>query len=352
MHIAELDYALPEELIASEPLAERDAARLLVVARGVGPVADASVRALPGLLPPALFVVNDTRVLPARLHATKASGGRVELLLVRRLSDAGAEERWESMARGLKSLRAGTELRVGDALAITVLGRVESDTVEVALRSLDGAPVESTLARVGELPLPPYLRREARPEDAERYQTVFAAHTGSVAAPTAGLHFSERLLAELDAAGHRLTRVTLHVGPGTFLPLRSDDLREHLMHAEHYEVSDEAARAIAEARREGRPIVAVGTTVVRTLESAAKQDAQGAWHVPAGTGETRLFLYPPAELRVVDALFTNFHLPKSTLLALVMAFAGVEPVRRAYAHAVRERYRFFSYGDAMLLKRP
>lgn len=350
MRATELDYDLPDELIASEPLTERDGARLLLVARGVGPVDDSSVRELPRLLPPSLFVVNDTRVIPARLRAEKASGGKVELLLVRRLSEPGAEERWEAMARGLKSLREGAALRIGDALVATVVARRAEDTVELRLRAVGEPTIEAALARVGELPLPPYLRREARPADDERYQTIFATHAGAVAAPTAGLHLSARLLDALAAAGHTVARVTLHVGPGTFLPLRSDDLAEHIMHAEHYDVSEEAARAIRAARAEGRLIVAVGTTVVRTLESAALRDEHGAWHVAAGRGETRLFLYPPAETHVVDALLTNFHLPKSTLLALVMAFAGIDPVRRAYAHAIAERYRFFSYGDAMLIR--
>jgi len=360
MHSSELDYELPEALIASEPLPERDGARLLLVERGVGPVADRQVRELPGLLPPSLFIVNDTRVIPARLHAEKASGGKVELLLVRRLDvenspstgTAGNDERWEAMARGLKSLRDGAVLRIGDALIATVLRRGAEDTIELALRPVGLASVEAALARVGELPLPPYLRREARPVDDERYQTIFATKAGAVAAPTAGLHLSERLLEDLATAGHTLARITLHVGPGTFLPLRSDELSEHAMHAEHYEVTTETAAAINEARAAGRPIVAVGTTVVRTLESAAQQDDSGHFRVTAGGGATRLFIYPPTQLNVVDALFTNFHLPKSTLLALVMAFAGIDPIRRAYAHAIAERYRFFSYGDAMLIRAP
>ena|GEM_PF-14601 len=369
MHRSELDYELPEALIASEPLAERDGARLLLVERGAGPVADRQVRDLPGLLPPSLFIVNDTRVIPARLHAEKASGGKVELLLVRRLdvdspastharensasTHAGAhDERWEAMARGLKSLRDGAVLRIGDALIATVLRRGAEDTIEIALRPVGVASVEAALARVGELPLPPYLRREARPADDERYQTIFATKAGAVAAPTAGLHLSERLLEDLASAGHTLARITLHVGPGTFLPLRSDMLSEHAMHAEHYDVSTETAAAINQARAAGRPIVAIGTTVVRTLESAAQQDDAGQWNVTAGGGATRLFLYPPAQLHIVDALLTNFHLPKSTLLALVMAFAGIDPIRRAYAHAIAERYRFFSYGDAMLIRPP
>jgi S-adenosylmethionine:tRNA ribosyltransferase-isomerase len=196
------------------------------------------------------------------------------------------------------------------------------------------------------VPLPPYVRRDASASDVERYQTVFAAREGSVAAPTAGLHFSERLLAALGGAGHKVARVTLHVGPGTFAPLRADDLREHRMHAERFEVSHETVQAVDAARAEGRPVVAVGTTVCRTLESVAEENGR----IHAGSGETALFIYPPYRFRVIDALVTNFHLPRSTLLALVMAFGGTEAVKRAYRTAVEEKYRFYSYGDAMLVR--
>jgi S-adenosylmethionine:tRNA ribosyltransferase-isomerase len=226
-----------------------------------------------------------------------------------------------------------------------VVKRVEDGQVLVELASASGA-VEAALARAGEVPLPPYIKRAPNESDEDRYQTVFAARPGAVAAPTAGLHFSRALLAALAEAGHRTAHVTLHVGPGTFRPVAGESLDGHAMHRERYEVSEEAASAIAQARADGRPVVAVGTTVVRTLESAAREDGT----VSATSGSTSLFIRPPFRFRVVDSLLTNFHLPRSTLLALVMAFGGVEEVRAAYDEAVRARYRFFSYGDAMLLR--
>jgi len=343
MRADELDYDLPEGLIAQEPPPEREAARLLVMARGEARCEHGTVRDLPSLLPPSLFVFNDTRVLPARLLGTRPSGGRFELLLVERTSAPGAEERWLCMGRPLKSLRPGLRLDVG-ALAIEIGERVSETLVAVTLRA--DAGVEQALSEVGSLPLPPYIARAPNAHDSERYQTVFARSPGAVAAPTAGLHFGSELLASLEAHGHTRAFVTLHVGPGTFAPLSVDDLRDHPMHSERYEISDACALAIAEARREGRPVVAVGTTVVRTLEASLR--AHGA--VTAGAGATDLCIFPPYELRAIDALVTNFHLPRSTLLALVMAFAGIEPVRSAYREAVRERYRFFSYGDAMLIR--
>lgn len=343
MRAEELDYDLPEALIAQEPPPSREAARLLVMARHDDRFLHARIPDLPGLLPPSLFVFNDTRVIPARLLGTRPSGGQFELLLVERTSAPGVEERWLCMGRPLKSLREGMQLTVGP-LGIEV-GRRQGETlIEATLRAEGG--VAEALSAAGELPLPPYIERAPTERDRERYQTVFAREPGAVAAPTAGLHFSEALLDALERAGHARTFVTLHVGPGTFAPLNVDDLREHRMHHERYTLSPEAADAIARAKREGRPVVAVGTTVVRTLESAAR--AHGA--VVPGSGSTDLCIYPPYALRVVDALLTNFHLPRSTLLALVMAFAGIAPVRAAYREAVRERYRFFSYGDAMLIR--
>jgi S-adenosylmethionine:tRNA ribosyltransferase-isomerase len=343
---SELDYELPEELIAQAPPAERDGGRLLVVERGGPGLAHRRVVELAEAIRPALFVVNDTRVLPARLFATKPTGGRVELLLVERRTDPGARERWTALGRGTKSLREGMSLAVeGAPMRATVSALREGGELEVELEAAEGT-VRAALERAGRVPLPPYIRREAEVADRERYQTVFAAAEGSVAAPTAGLHFTPALLDALGAAGHRLAKLTLHVGPGTFAPLRSENLDEHRMHEESFHVPDETALAIAAARAEGRPVVAVGTTVCRALESVP---AEGG--VRAGPGRTSIFIHPPFAFRVIDALFTNFHLPRSTLLALVMAFAGVAPVRAAYAAAVGERYRFFSYGDAMLLRR-
>jgi S-adenosylmethionine:tRNA ribosyltransferase-isomerase len=340
----ELDYDLPRSLIAQAPLPERDAARLLVLSRDSGALAHRSVRDLPALLIPSLFVVNDTRVLRARLFGRKPTGGRVELLLLERRSPPGARERWSALARGARALREGMCLAIAPGFEARVEGIGEGGAVELELAASAG--VARALEVHGHVPLPPYIRRGDEAADAERYQTVFARNEGSVAAPTAGLHFSERLVAALEGAGHRIARVTLHIGAGTFAPLRTERLDEHVMHEERWEVPEETARAIAEARREGRPIVAVGTTVCRTLESAAADDGT----VRAGAGRTRLFIRPPYAFRAIDALLTNFHLPRSTLLALVMAFAGVEPVRRAYREAVQARYRFYSYGDAMLIR--
>ncbi|MDB4988758.1 MAG: S-adenosylmethionine tRNA ribosyltransferase-isomerase [Myxococcaceae bacterium] len=347
MRADELDYDLPEALIAQEPAPEREAARLLVMARHGEQLAHAQIVDLPRLLPPSLFVFNDTRVIPARLLGQKPSGGKFELLLVER-TDAPAsvsqsEQHWLCMARPLKSLRAGMSLSVG-ALEIEVGERVSDTLLAVTLRSR--GDVDAALAEAGEMPLPPYIARKPVERDRERYQTVFARTPGAVAAPTAGLHFGTGLLRALEAAGHQRAFVTLHVGPGTFAPLAVDDLRDHPMHSERFEISSACAVAIREAKREGRPIVAVGTTVVRTLEASARE--HGA--VTAGASATNLCIYPPYELSVIDALVTNFHLPRSTLLALVMAFAGVAEVRAAYRAAVAERYRFFSYGDAMLIK--
>lgn len=346
MDARDLDYALPEELIAQEPPVERDGARLLAMDRERGVLSHRRVLDLPELLAPALFVVNDTRVLPARMFARKPTGGRIELLLIerRQTEPSGVREVWAALARGAKALRPGVVLAIeGADMRVTVRAIREGGEVELELAS-DGG-VRAAIGVAGRVPLPPYVRREPDARDAERYQTVFAAHEGSVAAPTAGLHFSDRLLAALGKAGHGIARVTLHVGPGTFAPLRSDDLAEHRMHAERFDVPHETAQAIAAARSEGRPVIAVGTTVCRTLESVASDDGT----VRAGSGETALFIHPPFRFRVIDALMTNFHLPRSTLLALVMAFGGVEGVKNAYAEAVRERYRFYSYGDAMLV---
>jgi S-adenosylmethionine:tRNA ribosyltransferase-isomerase len=343
----ELDYELPESSIAQTPLAERDAARLLCVPRGESALSDRSVRELPELLPPgSLLVLNDTRVIPARLFGHKPSGGRVELLLVERLTAIDPSERWSALGRASKGLRPGEQIALGDgSLRATIVERKEQ-LLEIELNVVgQGASATEAVDRIGAMPLPPYIKRDAAAADSSRYQTVFAARPGAVAAPTAGLHFTPELLARLERAGHQLAYVTLHVGPGTFAPLRSDDLREHVMHEERFEVPEATRDAIAAARAEGRSVVAVGTTVVRTLESVA--DEAGA--VAAGPGSTSIFIYPPYRFRAIDVLLTNFHLPRSTLLALVMAFTGAPRVRAAYAHAIASGYRFYSYGDAMLI---
>ncbi len=358
-----LDYALPPELIATHPPAERDGARLLVVDRE-GPSKHLMIRDLDQLVPPgALLVVNDTRVIPARLLGHKAgSGGKVELLLARRLGDASVRredrerpaERWRALGRSSKPLRAGAEVTFADgvlAAEIVAPGPAGPDgggLLEVLLWSPAGIALDAAIEKAGHIPLPPYLHRPDEAEDRERYQTIFARTPGAVAAPTAGLHLSTDLVARLSARGVQLAAVTLHVGLGTFQPVTADDLDDHPMHAEVLSVSAEAAEAVAAARARGAPVVAVGTTVVRALESAADPERPG--HVRPTEGETRLLIQPGYGFRVVDQLLTNFHLPQSTLLALVCAFAGRERVLAAYESAVAERYRFFSYGDAMLLR--
>jgi S-adenosylmethionine:tRNA ribosyltransferase-isomerase len=268
---AALDYALPESAIAQHPLAERDAARLLCLQGPTAVLSDRVVRELPALLEPSLIVLNDTRVIPARLFGAKASGGKVELLLVERLTAPGSRERWIALAKG-KSLRPGSELRFeGTALRGQLIARGEHGSVEVEL--VAEPSVAEALAAHGTMPLPPYIRRAAAGEDDARYQTVYAANDGAVAAPTAGLHLTQELLARLTAAGHELARVTLHVGPGTFAPLRSDDLAAHTMHSERYEIPDATVTAVERARANHRPVLAIGTTVVRALEAAA--DAAG-----------------------------------------------------------------------------
>lgn len=348
MDASELDFHLPEALIAQAPPLARDGGRLLVLDRDGGGIQHRQVLELPQQIRPALFVVNDTRVLPARLFATKPTGGRVELLLVERLSSDGdgRRELWTALGRGTKALRLKLELSIAEGFRGVVRAMRDGGELEVELTS-DTGTVRDAVGRAGHIPLPPYIRRDAEPSDAERYQTTFAAVEGSVAAPTAGLHFTSDLLAAMGRAGHQVAKVTLHVGPGTFAPLRTERLQEHRMHEEAFVVPEETAHAIAAARRDRRPVVAVGTTVCRTLESVALPDGSG---VRAGAGRTAIFIHPPYTFRVIDALFTNFHLPRSTLLALVMAFGGTAAVRVAYAAAVSEQYRFFSYGDAMFVR--
>jgi S-adenosylmethionine:tRNA ribosyltransferase-isomerase len=343
--VSEFDYPLPEELIAQEPVEPRDASRLLVVPRGDGPLEHRRFADLDRLLRPGdLLVFNDTKVIPARLVGTKETGGRCELLLVEPLAPADAGlARWRAMGQASKPLRAGARLAFGELRATVEAAEGEGFFTVRFDRSADA--LAPALEREGRLPLPPYIRRDATAADRERYQTIVARVPGSAAAPTAGLHFTERLLARLEARGVRRTAVTLHVGPGTFLPMRVEDVGQHRMHEERYDVPAGAARAFSETRARGGRIVAVGTTAVRTLESAF---AQGELRV--GEGRTDIFIAPGYDFRAVDALVTNLHLPRSTLLVLVCAFRGRERVLGAYGEAVRLGYRFFSYGDAMLLE--
>lgn len=353
MRVDLFDYELPEERIARHPAPERDRARLLVVDPSRVTLDDRTVADLPELLPAgALVVLNDTRVIRARLLGEKAeSGGKVEIFLVERLAGAASRERWRALGRASKPLRpSGTVRLAGGALVARVEAKHDDDgTLEVTLETTDGTDVAAAVEAHGRVPLPPYLRRDAEAADAERYQTVFARVPGAVAAPTAGLHLTTELLERLRARGIAIATLTLHVGLGTFQPVTATDLDEHAMHAETYEVPPALVAAIAEARARGKPVVAIGTTVVRALESAADPERPG--HVVARAGSTRLLIQPGYELRVVDALLTNFHLPRSTLLALVSAFVGRERLLAAYREAIARGYRFYSYGDAMLIPR-
>lgn len=334
--LADFDYALPPELIAQVPLAERSASRLLVAAGER--LDDARFADLPQWLRPGdLLVMNDTRVLHARLYGHKDSGGRVEVLVERPVGDREVI----AQLRASKSPQPGSRLRLEDALDVTVLGR-EGEFYRLGF---DGDAVE-LIERHGRLPLPPYIERAADGPDEARYQTVYAREKGSVAAPTAGLHFDAAMLDRLHAMGVGIAYVTLHVGAGTFQPVRVHDLADHQMHTERYFLPAATAEAIAATRARSGRVVAVGTTSLRALESAAREG-----ELKVGAGETALFITPGYEFRVVDLLVTNFHLPKSTLLMLVSAFAGLEEMRAAYRHAIAHQYRFFSYGDAMLLHR-
>jgi len=338
--LSDFDYALPPALIAQYPAAARGASRLLHLDGRSGELADRQFRDLPGLLRAGdVLVMNDTRVIKARLTGHKESGGQVEVLIERVLD----RERALAQVRASKTPRAGSRLMLSQGAVAQVLGRA-GEFFE--LRFLDCTDVFALLERAGSVPLPPYITHAADPSDDARYQTVYAQTPGAVAAPTAGLHFDDAMLATLQANGVRLAWITLHVGAGTFQPVRVENLDEHTMHAEWYELPPATVDAIAAARAAGGRVVAVGTTSLRALESAA-----AAGELRAGSAETRLFILPGYRFRVVDRLLTNFHLPRSTLMMLVSAFAGVDNIRRAYAHAVAKRYRFFSYGDAMLIER-
>ncbi len=330
-------YDLPDELIARHPAPRRSESRLLHLDGRNGAIHDRAFAELPNLLRPGdLLVLNDTRVVPARLIGRKDSGGRVEVLLERTLGDG----RVLAQLRSSKPPAAGAQIRFAEGASATVVGR-QDDFWELEFPDEPGAVFE----RHGEVPLPPYLRRPAEDLDRERYQTVYAREPGAVAAPTAGLHFDEALLAACRAAGATRARVTLHVGAGTFQPVRVDDVSEHRLHAERVEVPAETCAAVEDCRARGGRVVAVGTTTVRALESAA-----GQGRIAPFQADTRLFITPGYRFRVVDALLTNFHLPESTLLMLVCALAGREHVLAAYRHAVAARYRFFSYGDAMFVE--
>ncbi|WP_017942476.1 MULTISPECIES: tRNA preQ1(34) S-adenosylmethionine ribosyltransferase-isomerase QueA [unclassified Thioalkalivibrio] len=336
MRVADFDYELPSELIAQYPLPDRAGSRLLVL-EDEQP-RDAGFAEIEGLLRPGdLLVLNDTRVIPARVFGKKESGGQVEVLVERIESPA----RVLAMVRASRAPKVGTRLRLADAFTVEVTGR-EGPFFRLAL--VDADDVLALLRAHGHIPLPPYIERADEAHDADRYQTVFARREGAVAAPTAGLHFDDALLGRLRDAGVETATVTLHVGAGTFQPVKVEDTAAHAMHAEWLEVSPEACAAVAACKARGGRVVAVGTTCVRSLETAAAGGELAPFQ-----GETRLFIQPGYRFRVVDRMVTNFHLPQSTLLMLVAAFAGYRRILDAYAHAVAQRYRFFSYGDAMWL---
>jgi S-adenosylmethionine:tRNA ribosyltransferase-isomerase len=342
MRTSRFCFELPRELIAQRPAAQRGAARLMVLERASGALRHARVGELPAFLAPgSVVVLNDTRVLHARLTGCLAGGREVPFLL---LDHTHHGMRWRALARGARQLagRGGT-VAFPDGVTASLTATEDGDgSVVLAFdRAVDAAYLE----QFGSVPLPPYIDRPADAADAERYQTVFAEQPGSAAAPTAGLHFSDELLQQLRRNGIAVVQVTLHVGAGTFAPMRSERVEDHVMHRERYWVSEQAASAVEQARREHRPVVAVGTTVVRTLEAAWDGGA-----VRRGEGSTGLFIYPGYRFRVVDQLLTNFHTPRSSLLALVSALAGERQIRAAYATAVEMGYRFFSYGDAMLIR--
>ncbi|HET9046415.1 MAG TPA: tRNA preQ1(34) S-adenosylmethionine ribosyltransferase-isomerase QueA [Casimicrobiaceae bacterium] len=336
--LADFDYVLPAELIAQAPPPTRAESRLLHVDRGT--LSDLRFNDLPSLIAPGdLVVFNDTRVIRARLHGVKPTGGRVEALIERVID---ARDAWAQL-KASHMPRPGTTIAFGGDAVATVIAR---DERLFHLRFAIDVPLLEWLELHGDVPLPPYIARSAGDDDAARYQTVYAREPGAVAAPTAGLHFDAAMLAALEARGASLAFVTLHVGAGTFQPVETADIAQHRMHVERYEIPPLAATAVAAARGRGGRIVAVGTTSLRALESAA--DDRGT--VKAGAAETALFITPGYRFRVVDRLLTNFHLPRSTLLLLVSAFAGTTAIRAAYAHAIAARYRFFSYGDAMFLE--
>ena len=375
MDVRDFDFDLPPELIAQEPPAARGGARLLHLDRASGSIAHTRVVALPDLLHPGdLLVVNNTRVFPARLLGRRdPSGGAVECLLVNRatgvrpgsdpsenkpleisgLQDPGSDpgltpELWEAL------VHPGQKLKPGARVVFEGIHTIHGEILErrgfgrrvVRLWTEDGSSLDEAVDAIGHMPLPPYIKRDDRLDDRDRYQTVFAAARGSIAAPTAGLHFTPELTAALDARGIEIAAITLHVGYGTFQPIRVDRVEDHRLEAERYDIGEPAAAAINRARADCRRIVAVGTTTTRTLEAVARAH-DGA--IVAGPGETDLFLYPGAEFRIVGGLLTNFHLPQSSLLMLVSAFAGLDRIRSAYDAAIAESYRFYSYGDAMLI---
>lgn len=340
MKTSDFDYFLPQELIAQTPIEPRDASRLLVYDRDTDEIFHKHFYDLPQFLMGGdVLVRNNTKVLPARMYAYTKNGGKVEILLLKRFN----LNEWEVLVKPGKKARIGTTLVINEELKGVVTGIIEETGSRIIRFEFDGV-FEDIISRVGEMPLPPYITEKLK--DQSRYQTVYAKQDGSAAAPTAGLHFTDRLLQEIKGKGIEIVDVLLHVGLGTFRPVKTDDITAHHMHSEYYEVTEQAADSINRAKREGRRIIAVGTTSVRTLESVADENG----FVKAQKGNTEIFIYPPYRFKCVDALITNFHLPKSTLVMLVASMTGREKILELYNLAVKEKYRFFSFGDAMLIE--
>jgi S-adenosylmethionine:tRNA ribosyltransferase-isomerase len=347
MDVRDFDFHLPSELIAQEPPQQRGGGRLLCLSRAAGTIADSTIAELPRLLEPGdVLVLNNTRVFPARLIGRRTpSGGAVECLLLRRIDG----ETWEALVHPGQKLKPGARVVFGadPALHAEVLERRFSGRRLMRFWASDGSEVEDIIDAIGHVPLPPYIKRDDREVDRDRYQTVFARARGSVAAPTAGLHFTHGLLDACASRGVEMVEVTLHVGYGTFQPVRVERVEEHRVDAERFEIDQGSAKTLDDALRERRRIIAVGTTTTRVLESVAREHDG---RIVPGVGWTDLFIYPGFRFRAVSGLLTNFHLPRSSLLMLVAAFAGLEPVLAAYRHAVARGYRFYSYGDAMLIR--
>jgi len=348
-NLADYDYELPESLIAQHPASERDASRLLILDRRNNRIEHRFFRDIVSYLKEGdLLVINDTKVFPARLQGKTTNDKTVEILLLSPPHPENGRPGQATvmcLAKKSKAFRAGHEIHFGKSLHGVVLEPAGAGHIRMSL-SWEGN-VGEILAELGQTPLPPYIKRDGHPspEDVRRYQTIFARKTGAVAAPTAGLHFTEKLLGEIKERGVNITAITLHVGYGTFAPVRVENIRQHKMHAEYYEISDESARIIHETRAGGNSVVAVGTTVTRALESASDENGR----IQDSRGLTDIFIYPGYKFKAIDHLLTNFHLPRSTLLMLVSALAGREKILRAYQEAVKKQYRFFSYGDAMLI---
>ncbi len=344
MWINDFDFSLPDELIAQAPAQRRDASRLMCVERCSDTVFSRQfVDIVEAFRPGDVLVINDTQVIPARLYGKKPSGGQVEVLLVRRYPESSQKEDWLCLTRSAKPLAVGTHIQFDSRLSAEILEARDEFLRHVRFSCRDD--FLEVVDEIGHLPLPPYIRRPDTVEDRSRYQTVFARQKGAVAAPTAGLHFTEEILQQIRSRGVEVCTLTLHVGPGTFLPVRVEDVREHKMHSEYYAIPQETATIVNQARKNGGRVFALGTTVTRALETAAT--AGGG--LREACGDSDIFIVPGYDFKIVDALITNFHLPKSTLLMLVSAFAGRERILRAYEQAIAERYRFFSYGDCMLI---